>query len=82
MSTKLTLSLDSKVIERAKRYSDRKGLSLSKIIEDYLRKLTQSEKKSPKKSKVDKLAGILGPVPDDFNYKDELIDIIKEKHQR
>ena len=44
MDTKLTLKLDSNVIELSKAYAKKQGKSLSSIVEDYLRSmLTQSE---------------------------------------
>ena len=79
MTTKLTLSLDSKVIESAKRYSQQKGKSLSRLIEDYLKNLTMT-KRPKRKSRVERLSGILGTVSDDFDYKKELTSILREKH--
>ena len=37
MKTKLTLSLDDAVIERAKAYAARRGTSVSGLVEDYFR---------------------------------------------
>lgn len=42
MNTKLTLTVDKSVIERAKIYSKRSGRSLSDLIEAYLDRLTSS----------------------------------------
>lgn len=39
MKTRLILTLDSKVIESAKAYARSKGVTLSKLIEDFLRTL-------------------------------------------
>jgi len=39
MSTKLTLSVDKKVIDKAKEYARSNGRSLSNIIEEYLKSL-------------------------------------------
>ncbi len=33
---KLTLSVDERVISRAKQYAKRRGVSISKMVEDYL----------------------------------------------
>jgi hypothetical protein len=44
MDTKLTLKLDSQVIERAKSYARKKNTSLSKLIEAYLQFLTSGSK--------------------------------------
>jgi hypothetical protein len=35
MNTKLTLRLDDRLIDRAKRYSDRSGKSVSQLVADY-----------------------------------------------
>jgi hypothetical protein len=44
MNVKLTLSLDKKVIDQAKKYARRNRTSLSKLIESYLGKVTAVEK--------------------------------------
>jgi hypothetical protein len=77
MSTKLTLSLNSKVIERAKRYSEKKGMSLSKIIEEYLLKLTATQVNKNKRS-IDEL--MVGKAPVDTDYKKVVRDYVYEKH--
>ncbi|MFX5530198.1 DUF6364 family protein, partial [Acinetobacter baumannii] len=41
MSTKLTLSIDEKVVAEAKEYAKEAGKSVSQIVESYLRVLTQ-----------------------------------------
>lgn len=56
MTTKLTISLDSKVIERAKKYALAKEESLSKVISDLLEK-TINEQQQKRASKVKELAG-------------------------
>jgi hypothetical protein len=43
MNTKLTLTVDSSVIEHAKRYAESQNKSLSKIVEHYLRSITFEE---------------------------------------
>ncbi len=80
MTTKLTLSVDSSVIEAAKRASKRKGMSLSKIIEIYLREFSSDKRKE--KSSATELIGILGRTPKSFNDKDEFYKILEEKHLR
>ena len=39
---KLTLSVDEKVVSRAKRYAAKRGTSVSRIVEDYLDLVTVS----------------------------------------
>lgn len=41
--TKLTLSVDEKVIERAKRYAERRGTSVSRLVETFLGGLSGSQ---------------------------------------
>jgi len=79
MTTKLTLSLDSKVIESAKKFSKQKGKSLSKLIEDYLVGITSKERK--RKSSIMELKGILGKVPPDIDYNEERYKYLMEKHK-
>jgi hypothetical protein len=80
MNTKLTLSLDSKVIEHAKKQSKKKGISLSKLIENYLRDLTIGGNPKKKKDSALELIGIAGRVSKGFDDDDELFKILKEKH--
>ena len=41
MNTKLTLSLEKSVIEEAKSYAKKTGRSLSELVENYFRNLTE-----------------------------------------
>jgi uncharacterized phage infection (PIP) family protein YhgE len=43
MSTKLTLSIDETVIEKAKVYARSRSKSLSKVIEQYLQFVTENQ---------------------------------------
>lgn len=49
MKTKLTLSIDADVIQKAKSISSKRKQSLSFVVEDYLKSLTS--KPTPKKGK-------------------------------
>ena len=60
MNAKLTLKLDEAVIEKAKAYAERRGTSLSRIVEGYFAGLTQeesAERRPP--GVVGELAGLL-----------------------
>ena len=81
MNAKLTLSLDEKILEAAEKYSSEKGVSLSEVVEDYLKKLSPSKPKVEKKSSVLELKGILGKVPEDFDYREERYKYLMEKHK-
>ena len=41
MSKKLTLTLDKEIIESAKKYAEKKNISLSKLVEFYFKSLTK-----------------------------------------
>lgn len=41
MATKLTLTINKQIIEKAKKYASRQGRSLSNLIEDYLKSLVE-----------------------------------------
>lgn len=81
MTTKLTLSLDDKIIERAKRYSQKKGKSLSKVVEEYFRQLTDEPSDKKKRTSILELKGIGGKVPPDFNYRDARDEYLMEKYK-
>lgn len=81
MNTKLTLSLDAKVIETAKKYAIEKGISLSEVVEEYLRKLSLPKPVTEKRTSVMELKGILGKPPKDFDYREERYKYLMEKHK-
>ncbi len=81
MNTKLTLTIEEKVIESAKQYAQRKGKSLSHIVENYLMSITSKEIKDESISpKVLKFMGII-KLPEDFNYKKELGTLVSKKYK-
>jgi len=80
MATKLTLSINSKIINSAKKYSRKKGVSLSSIVEEYLAKISQTSKRKKDFSIMD-LKGILGPVPPDFDYEEAKYQYLREKYK-
>jgi hypothetical protein len=81
MATKLTLSLDSKVIDQAKRYAEKKGVSLSKLVEEYFNKITTPHIAKRRKA-IDELKGVLGRVPEDFNNKKAKKEYLFEKYMK
>jgi len=85
MNTKLTLKLDKNVIEKAKIYAAEHKHSLSFMVENYLKAVTSMEKKEPneeiKISDFVRSIGIDGVnLPEDFNYKKEIQEILCEKY--
>lgn len=81
MNTKLTLTLEDKVIDSAKRYAREKGKSLSDIVENYLKAIAnEGEAEKELSPKVSRLMGVIS-LPDDFDYKTELGKAIINKHK-
>jgi len=82
MNTKLTLTIEQKIIERAKNYAKEKNRSLSDIIENYLKTLTKEEQKQ----KRDTLSPVVGSLkgyfkmPKHMNYKKELGNRLEKKY--
>lgn len=80
MDAKLTLKLDQVVIEKAKDYAERQGVSLSRMVERYFLGLTRSDQRSDVKPTglVAELAGLLaGTEPID---KDEYAEYLTKKY--
>mgnify|MGYP006203128209 CR=1 FL=1 len=82
MSTKLTITIDENVIEKAKKYAKGKKNSLSNIIENYLKTLVNEDKKETSELSpiVKSLKGSF-KAEKDFDYKKELGNHYSEKHQ-
>lgn len=80
MTTKLTLTVEKEIIERAKSYAKQTGRSLSELIEKYLQSLVNEDKS--KKDMNPKLKKIVGSVklPKNFDEKNELSKYYKSKH--
>lgn len=84
MDTKLTLKLNKRTIERAKRYAKKHNTSLSKLLERYLDNIIKEESDdigsdieiSPL---VKSMTGIAS-LPDNVNYKDLYHDHLEEKY--
>ena len=81
MSTKLTLTIDENVIEKAKKYAKSKKNSLSNIIENYLKTLVNEDKKETTELSpiVKSLKGSF-KADKDFDYKKELTKRLSDKY--
>jgi len=81
MNTKLTLTIEQSVIDKAKQYAKGKGQSLSNIIENYLKVITKEGAKSEKEITpiVKSLRGSF-KAPLDFDYKKELTKSLSKKY--
>ena len=82
MNTKLTLTIEREIIERAKNYAKEKNRSLSDLIENYLKILTHEEASN----KTEKLSPVLKSLkgsfkmPKNMDYKKELRNRLEEKY--
>jgi len=79
MTTKLTLTVEKEVIERAKYYAQQSGRSLSEIIEVYLDTLTSENKNQQLSPKLESLVGAV-ILPDNFDEENELMKYFEKKH--
>lgn len=66
MNTKLTLSIDEHVISEAKRYAQVHNTSVSKIVEQYLGKVT-TKKEVALTGVVAELAGVIPDAQNDYH---------------
>ena len=81
MNTKLTLTVEREVIDRAKKYAQSKGRSLSDIVENYLKSLTKEPGRFKSKTSpiTNSLRGTF-KVPEEMDYKKELRERLSEKY--
>jgi formiminotetrahydrofolate cyclodeaminase len=79
MATKLTLTVEKSVIERAKQYAKNTGRSLSELIENYLDTITQDKNEEIISPKLKKIVGSV-KLPDDFDEQKELRSYLEKKH--
>ncbi len=83
MDKKLTLSLNQRVIEKAKHYAKQHRTSLSKMIEAYFDSLTnqkEDEDEIRTTPLVESLCGVI-ELPEDFDYKKLRSNYLHEKHK-
>ena len=81
MNTKLTLTIEQTIIEKAKKYAKSEGRSLSDIIENYLKVLTKDGSKAD--IEITPLTKSLKgsfKAPKDFDYKKELSKGLSRKY--
>jgi hypothetical protein len=81
MNTKLTLTIEQTVIEKAKKYANGKGRSLSNIIENYLKVITKEDDEvSIELTPIVKSLKGSFKAPKNLNYKKELSKRLTEKY--
>ena len=79
MTTKLTLSVEQSIIEKAKIYAKQTGRSLSEIIQNYLEQLVDESEVNEIPTDLNKLIGVI-QLPKNFDEKNDLQDYFESKH--
>ena len=79
MTTKLTLTVEKSIIERAKSYAKNTGRSLSELIENYFETITQESGEEILSPKLNKLVGSV-KLPKNFDQEKELRSYFESKH--
>ncbi len=79
MTTKLTLTVEKSVIEKAKLYAKNTGRSLSELIENYLMSVTEVEVDQKMSPKLKKIVGSV-KLPKNFDEEKELRSYFEKKH--
>ena len=84
MTTKLTLTIEQRVITTAKKYAQQKGRSLSDLVENYLRTLSANTKESKEDSISPRVKRLVGSIklPEGFDYKKSLEEAVLKKHAK
>ncbi len=81
MDHKLTLSLDKSIIEQAKNYAKLNNISLSKLIESYLKSLTERQNKPLEITPlVESLSGII-QLDENDDIRTNYRDYLNRKHE-
>ncbi len=84
MNAKLTLSLDKEVIERAKEYAKSKGISISQMVENFLKistnqKSTNEDWEKELSPLIKSLSGVIPPLSDK-EVKQEYKEHLEKKY--
>jgi hypothetical protein len=81
MNTKLTLTIEQTIIEKAKKYANVKGRSLSNIVENYLKAITKEDNiESIELTPIVKSLKGTFKAPQNIDYKKELSQRLTEKY--
>jgi hypothetical protein len=80
MNTKLTLRLDDELINRAKRYSDRSGKSVSQLVADYFA-LIETDEPIPGTELTPRVRSMIGSLKGASTTEEDYRRHLEEKHQ-
>jgi hypothetical protein len=80
MNTKLTLRLDEELINRAKRYSERSGKSVSQLVADYFA-LIETDEPIPGTELTPRVRSMIGSLKGASTTEEDYRRHLEEKHQ-
>lgn len=80
MNTKLTLNIDKSIINKAKTYASTQHISLSKLVEEYLKSLSSSSKEEFIIAPITKELGGIIKKKSKIDYKNTVEDYLITKH--
>jgi hypothetical protein len=80
MNTKLTLNIDKNIIHKAKNYASNQRISLSKLVEEYLKSLSSSSKDDHVVAPITKELSTIIKNKTKINYKNIVEDYLISKH--
>ena len=79
MKKRVTFTINSLTIKKAKELALELNISLSELVEDFLRNLIKSDLKKTRSKSINKFAGIV-KLPKKFNEKKELEKYFTKQH--
>lgn len=80
MNTKLTLRLDNRLIDRAKRYSARSGKSVSQLVADYFA-LIEADESVPGTELTPRVRAMIGSLKGASATEDDYRRHLEEKYR-
>ena len=84
MTTKLTLSIDSAIIAKARRISKHRRTSVSAMFSHFIATLDEEEPEMrelpPITKRILEMGAKIPQVPADWDYRDDLSDALSEKY--
>lgn len=78
--TKLTLSVDEAIVEKAKRHAEANGTSVSAMFSQFVQSLTNGQRAKIRPGRLTRQASGLVRMPADADEKDVLADALIEKY--
>ena len=84
MTTKLTLSMDSSIIAKARRISKHRRTSISAMFSHFIATLDEEDPEMrelpPITKRILEMGAKIPQVPADWDYRDDLSDALSEKY--